>query len=123
MKETLNTYQIVDALMADEYAGWSRAGARALAESLERYEEETGEELELDVVAFRCEYNEFASASEAALEYGWDASAASRFAEFAGVPGRSQDDDDDEKEAAAVKWLQDRTTVITFDGGVIVSAF
>ena len=106
MKTTLNTYQIADALVRDEYAGWSRAGALALAKYLEEYEKDTGEEMELDVVALRCDFSEYASASEAAGEYD-----------------RGPADDDDDKEAAALEWLQDRTTVIEFDGGVIVQAF
>ena len=51
MKMTLTTYDIANALRGDENARWSRAGSFALAEYLEQLEEETGEEIELDVVA------------------------------------------------------------------------
>ena len=61
MKTTLTTNQIADALKADNNANWSWNGSNALAEYLENYEEETGEEMELDIVAFRCTYSEYES--------------------------------------------------------------
>ena len=109
MKKTLNTWEIADALFLDKNAGWSYEGANALAEYLEQYEEDTGEELELDVVAIRCDYSEYASATEAAENYA--------------DHDYEDDMDDDEKEAAALKYLQDNTTVIEFDGGVIIQQF
>lgn len=38
MKKTLSTYDIANALHQDKYAGWSYAGAKALAEYLEELE-------------------------------------------------------------------------------------
>ena len=61
MKTTLTTRQIVDALGTDKNANWSYQGASALAEYLEEIEGDTGEELELDVVAIRCDYSEHPS--------------------------------------------------------------
>lgn len=58
MKRTLSTYEVAHALLDDDNAGWTYKGAFALAEILEQYEEDTGEELELDCVALRCEWNE-----------------------------------------------------------------
>jgi hypothetical protein len=120
MKMTLNTYEIAEELLKDTNASWSRAGALALAEYLEEYEESTGEELELDVCAIRCDFYEYESALECAIDYGWS-------------PEASILDDDDnirpdegveeENEELALKWLHDRTQVIEFDGGVIVSSF
>ena len=69
MKKILNTYDIANELRADENADWSRAGAFALAEYLEDLEEDTGEEMELDCVAIRCEFNEYDSLIECAKEY------------------------------------------------------
>ena len=104
MKQTLTTSQIADALRADQYARWSYDGAYALAEYLEQYEEDCGEELELDVVAFRCQFTEYTSALECAEEYDFD----------------SDEDDPELLEAEALDWLQARTTVIEFSGGVVV---
>jgi len=58
MKKTMSTYDIVNELLADDNARWSRAAAFKLAEIFEEYEESTGEELEFDRVAIRCDWNE-----------------------------------------------------------------
>ena len=108
MKITLNTNDIVNHLLRDTNARWSRDGAEALAEHLEEMEDSTGEEMELDVVAIRCDFSEYSSAAEAAGEYGW-------------APDETEYDD--ANEAAALAWLQDRTSVITFNGGVIIAKF
>jgi len=69
MKHTLNHYEIVNALFNDENACWTRQGAHALADALEEYEESTGEELEFDIVAIRCDWNED-TAEELISNYG-----------------------------------------------------
>jgi hypothetical protein len=99
MKRTLNTHEIADELYRDEYANWSWAGAVALAEYLEECDNDSGEDSELDIVDIRCNFSEYSSAVDAAVEYGWD---------------------DTTEEAGALEWLQDRTLVICFDGGVII---
>ena len=58
MKQRINTIQAVDILLQDDNSNWSLEGAKALVEYLEELEEETGEELEFDVVAIRCDYSE-----------------------------------------------------------------
>jgi hypothetical protein len=113
MYQTLSTSEAVDILTADQYAGWSAAGARALVEYLEQVEEEGGERIEIDPVALRCEFSEYSSAREAAEDHGWD--------------GTTDDADEDAEEQAALEWLRDRTVVLVFDGydasGVIVGSF
>ena len=99
MKALLNTYEIADALQ--NYSQMSRGGAFALAEYLEEYEESTGEELALDPVAIRCEFSEYESAIEAAAQYTSEFTTAE----------------------AALEYLQDHTSVITYDGGVIIQDF
>ena len=108
MKETLSTSEITDRLMADSNAGWSYEGARALAEYLEEYEEGTGEEMEFDRVALRCDFSEYGSAREAAKEYGWE---------------EDEDYGEESNELTAADWLGERSTVIKFKGGVIVQSF
>ena len=113
MYQTLSTSEAVDILTADQYANWSRAGARALVEYLEELEEETGERIEIDPVAIRCDYSEYSSAREAAADLGWD--------------GTTDDADEDAEEQTALDWLRDRTLALVFDGrdasGVIVQSF
>ena len=101
MHTTLSTSEIAGALIKDEFANWSQNGALALAEYLEEYEESTGEELALDPVAIRCEFSEYESAIEAAAQYTSEFTTAE----------------------AALEYLQDHTTVITYDGGVIIQDF
>ena len=118
MKRTLSTYDVAGELMADKNAAWSRAGAYALAEHIEELERELGEETELDVVAIRCEFSEYASATLAAREYGNDHSA----------DIHNEDDTEDEEadkktEAYCLEWLQERTQVIEFEGGIIIQDF
>ena len=102
MRETLTTNEIAHRLYQDKNAGWTWAGAQALAEYLESYEEDAGTELELDIVAIRCDYSEYSSAIIACDEMSNE-----KF----------------EEEAAALEYLYRTTNVITFDGGIIVGAF
>jgi hypothetical protein len=118
MKMTLNTYEIADALLKDTNASWSRAGALALAEYLEQYEEDTGEELELDTCAIRCDFYEYESALEAATDRGWEPEA-STLDDDDNI--RPDDEVTEENEELALKWLQRDSQIIEFDGGVIVS--
>ena len=100
MYQTLSTTEAANLLLGDEYAGWSRAGAYALAEYLDGLEDDTGEPIEFCKVSIRCDFSEYDDAEDVADDYGW-------------TP----------EDGGAVEWLQDRTTVIEFDGGVIIQDF
>ncbi len=114
MYQTLSTSEAVNILTADQYANWSRAGARALVEHLEELEEETGEGIEIERVALRCDYSEYSSAVEAASDLSdWEYRPDEDGADY----------EEDEAEENALQYLRDRTTVIEFDGGVIVQSF
>jgi len=108
MKTTLSTTEAAEILIADTYARWSRAGAFALVEYLEELEDSTGEEMEFDRVAIRCDFSEYDSAVAAWQDYD---------------PACQSSGDEDEDEAEALRLLQDRTSVIEFDGGVIIQNF
>jgi hypothetical protein len=58
MKDTVTAYQFVNE-MAQAQHGFSREGARALFEYFEAYEEDTGEQMEFDPVAIRCDFDEY----------------------------------------------------------------
>ena len=62
MINTLTTNQAVNELMADEYANWSYEAALALVEWLEELEDSSGEPIEFDPVALRCEWTEYRAA-------------------------------------------------------------
>lgn len=104
MKLELTTSYAADLLFADKNANWTYAGARALIEYLESLEEDCGEEISLDVVALRCEYSQYES-----LE-SW-------YEEYHGYTNDNLDAED------IREYIQDRGTLIEFDGGIIVSSF
>ena len=108
MKLTLTTYEVAGRLMADTNAAWSRAGAYALAEYLEEIERESATEMEMDVCAIRCDFSEYASATLAAGAYDWQ---------------KDEEKSDEENETEALDYLTDRTSVLSFNGGVIIQDF
>lgn len=111
MKTTVNVYEFRDAFRRygrnDQF---SYEALTALFEHLEEYEESTGEELELDVVSLCCDFSEHASALECIKDNGYG---------FEPDP----DADEDDQESEALEYLQENTTVITFDTGIIIQGF
>ena len=106
----MTTTDIADCLHADEYGGWSYAGAYALAEWLEEMEEDTGKEMEFDRVAIRCDFSEYDSLQDWASEY---------FNEIPDEIGESCLELDD----AIREYIWDHGDLIEFNGGIIVSSF
>ena len=68
MINTLSTNQAVTELMADDNANWSYEAATALVEWLEELEDSSGEPIEFDPVALRCEFSEY-TATDLVEEY------------------------------------------------------
>jgi len=130
MKQTLTTHGVANELFADENAGWTYTGALALAEYLEEMEESSGTEMELDVVAIRCDYSEYASLLDWAE--GYFSNAAEKFGiDYTDSTGeehaQSLRDEDgnihDEVLDAIKEYIQDNGQMIEFEGGIIVSSF
>ena len=70
MKKTINIYDFRDAFhKAGRGNQFTYDGLTALFEYLEDYEEGTGEEIELDVIALCCEFTEYESIEEFWLDY------------------------------------------------------
>ena len=69
MKQNVSSFQFVDAIVGDDYNNMSYAGANALFEYLEELEDSTGEELEFDSVAIRCEWAEYENLEAVLSEY------------------------------------------------------
>ena len=121
MKITLNTYQIADELKRDTCARWSYNGSLALAEYLEQYEADSGEEMELDTCAIRCDFSETTSLQDWLLEH-FGAQSLSFALGFADI--EVDDLEDSEAIDAKIKaYIEDHGTLIEFEGGVIVSSF
>tara|TARA_R100000388_G_scaffold54987_1_gene40778 strand:+ start:253 stop:573 length:321 start_codon:yes stop_codon:yes gene_type:complete len=106
MKTEMTTYECAKALTHDEYANWTRSGAFALVEYLEQMEEDCGTSIEFDPVALRCEFSEYESFNEFAKEF-WSDDCHLYWA---------TDD-------VIRNFIQDRTTLIEFDGGLIIQDF
>ena len=70
MKQSINMYDFERAFKRFERDNFSYDGLKALFEYLEEYEEGTGEEVELDVIALCCEYAEYDSLKELNNDYG-----------------------------------------------------
>ena len=111
MHSNLSTTEAISLLMGDDNAGWSWGGAEALIKYLEELESSGGKSSEFDRIALRCEYSEYSTALEAAQDYDFT------------PPENEDDEDEDVIEAAAIAYLEDRTTVIKFDGGLIIQQF
>jgi hypothetical protein len=120
MKKTMTTSEIAHELIDDGNANWSRAGAFALAEYLEELEESTGEEMEFDHVAIRCDFSEYADLETWLSEYYSRPIPAAY--ESAGID-LDGEEDEEEKEELIRSHIQDHGTLIEFDGGIIVSSF
>ena len=70
MKQSVNMYDFERAFKNFERDNFSYDGLKALFEYLEEFEDGTGEEVELDVIALCCEYAEYDSLKEYNDDYG-----------------------------------------------------
>jgi len=111
MKTTVNKSDFRDAFRDhDRQDQFSYDALGALFGYLEDYEDNTGELVDLDVIALCCDFSEYNSAIACVSECGYDL-------EY------DEDADEDEKEAAALEYLRDNTTVIQFATGIIIQGF
>lgn len=120
MKQTINEHDFIEAfrnynrLQTDETSGnFTREGATALFEYLKQYEDDTGEELELDVIALCCDYAEYADFKELYQDYGH-------------LIKNEDFTDEEEKQERIIEELEANTTLIEIDkeeGHVIIQSF
>lgn len=108
MKQTLNASGITALLLADTGAAWTRDGAKALSEYLIGLDEDCGTETEFDRVGIRCDFSEHASLTAWAKEYGHEV---------------DTDLDDNDRDEAIREFIQGRSELIEFDGGIILRDF
>lgn len=107
MKTTLTFSGFRDTFRAYERMdNFSYEGAKALFEYLEQYEEDTGEELELDVIALCCDYVE-ATWREAAESYGLE------------LP---DEESEEEQKEGVISYLSGNTQVVAVMGDSILYA-
>ena len=117
MHITVNSSMFADAFRRmgreDQF---SREALEALFNYLEDYEQDTGEDLELDVVGLCCDFTEYENAITAAADYGFTS-------ELEAEDYEDAESYEDAKEEEALEWLQDRTEVVIFDSGLIIQNF
>lgn len=120
MKTTLTTSQAAEILANDENSSFSRLGAFALVEYLEEYEESTGEELEFDSVAIRCDFSEYDSLTDWADEYFGTDRDGRKWKYHLDI---NEEMDDEQIDNLVRDYIIDHGQLIEFDGGIIVSSF
>ena len=107
MKTTVSLYDFREAFRQyDRANSFSYDGYRVLFEFLEEYEDSTGSEVELDVIALCCEYSE-EKPEDVAKNYGIEL------------------EDDGNQLNNVLDWLHDQTIVcgVTKDGSIVYQAF
>jgi hypothetical protein len=72
MKQSISFYNFADAFQALRPTNFSYEGLRAMFDHLEQREDDTGEEMELDVIALACDYTEYQDLKEYQDSYGED---------------------------------------------------
>ena len=73
MIRTINEYDFIDAFKKmGRIDNFSNSGLVALYEYLEMLEDDTGQTIELDVIALCCEYAEYDNLEEFQADYGED---------------------------------------------------
>lgn len=104
MKQTINFYQFRQAFkdMGREKQ-FSYEALEAIFEYMEDYERDSGEEIELDVIAICCEWTE-ASPKDIIEDYGIETDL----------------EDEEELKEEIFYWLEDRTQAVALDNGNIV---
>jgi len=102
MKQSINFSQFVDAFHAHaRYDQFGYQALRVIFDYMEEYEDSTGEEVELDVIAICCDYN-VNDAATIARDYSIDLSHLD-----------AEDDDYEEQcEEAVLEYLNDHTMVL-----------
>lgn len=105
MKTIVSEYQFVDSFrLCGRETQFSVPARRALFAHFENIEEWTDTEITLDPIAVCCDFAEYPSALAAAKDFGFQ-------------------DGIDSKEESALEWLQNRTQVVSFDGGLVIQQF
>ena len=110
MKQTINLYDFRQAFVdMDRKTNFSYEGLELLFNHLEALEEDTGEEIELDVVAICCDFSEN-TPDEIADNYSIDLTDCA---------------DDDEKRDAVIEYLNNNTMVVgeTGTGTIVYQVF
>ena len=72
MKQNVSEYDFIDGFMKIRPDNFSRNGLQCLYDYLINYEEDTGVEMEFDVIAICCDFSEYKDLKEINEQYGKD---------------------------------------------------
>jgi hypothetical protein len=109
MKQSVNFSSFIDAFKRyDRYDGYGYEALKVIFNYLEEYEEETGQEIELDVISICCDYSA-ENYTDIAANYSID------------LDGL----DDDEAKNAVIEYLQDNTSYLgeAYEGNLVYQVF
>ena len=105
MKTIVTEFQFVESFrLCGRETQFSVPARRALFDHFEQVEEDSDTEITLDPVGICCDWAEYPSALKAANDYCFKGNEL-------------------ETEEAALDWLEDRTRVVQFDGGIVIQQF
>ncbi len=116
MKITLNFSQFLDNWPESRKGQFSYDALKAIFGWYEEIEEE-GNETEYDPIAICCEWAEYKTAWEAMMQYQPEDMPVE------GEPGDDLVEIQKKNEAEALRWLEERTTVLQHDSGIVIMQF
>ena len=125
MKKTINLYQFRDAFMDIRPDSFSYEGLELLFNWYEEYEDSTGEEMELDVIAICGDWDE-STVEEVINNYIVSTQNSNTTVYNDTVNDALGDCDDDEERSEVIEeWLQDNTMVagVTESGSIVYMGF
>jgi hypothetical protein len=125
MKKTINVYQFRDAFMDIRPDSFSYEGLELLFNWYDEYEDSTGEEMELDVIAICGDWDE-STVEEVINNYIVSTQNSNTTVYNDAVNDALGDcDDDEERSEVMEEWLQDNTMVagVTESGSIVYMGF
>jgi len=105
MKTIVTEFQFVESFrLCGRETQFSVRARYALFDHFEQFEEDTDTEITFDPIGICCGWAEYPSALKASNDYCFKGNEL-------------------ETEEAALDWLEDRTRVVQFDGGIVIQQF
>lgn len=109
IKNTVNFSQFCDSFSGSYQNNFSYGGKRALFDYLEQLSDDIGEDIELDPIALCCEYTEYEDLREASEQYF--------------MYNATEEEKEEYTDEEAREYFINNTTLIEFDGGIIIQDF
>jgi hypothetical protein len=113
MKQTIGFCQFCDSFSESYKNNFTYDGKKALYDYLTQYEEDTGTELECDIVSFCCDYNEYSGIDEYIQNYNTD------------IDKSEFENDEEGFRKAVMEEIRNKTTLIEIEGseGFIIQTY